>query len=432
MEKYSARALFKGDISIWIIFMLLCCFSLVEVFSATSTIAYKQASIWQPIIRHATFLFIGILLVIALPHIHYKYFSLGILLVPLSILLLGLTYIIGVTTNDASRWLVLLGVQFQPSEVAKLACIIYVAFWLSKRNKLSDTVVYKIILWGVGLVCVLIFFANFSTAFLLGMICFLMMFIGQIPLKKLGKLLGSLFVIGLIGILALQALPEETTKKYVPRRAQTWQNRISNYLSPKIQSEDELGSQEKGYEITDSNYQESHAKIAIARGGVFGKLPGQSVQRDFLPQAYSDFIYAIIIEEMGIVGGIFVLLLYIMLMIRVGVIAKRCEKLFPKYLAIGCGLMIVIQAFAHMGINVGLFPVTGQPLPLVSRGGTSTILTCVYIGIILSVSHYGAKMGEEEENEDEAGTLDINNDSEIVGDFENSPVLAIESTETER
>lgn len=422
MKKYSAKALFKGDVSIWIIFMLLCCFSLVEVFSATSTIAYKQANIWQPIVRHASYLFVGCLCVLGLPHIHYKFFSLGVLLVPLSILLLGLTYIIGVTTNDASRWLVLLGVQFQPSEVAKLACVIYVAFWLSKRNKLSDDTVYKIILYGVGTVCLLIFFANFSTAFLLGGICFLLMFIGQIPLKKLGKLLGSLLVAGLIGVLALQALPEETIRKSVPR-AMTWRNRIANFFVPKMQSEDDQAANNNTYVITDSNYQESHAKIAIARGGVFGKLPGQSMQRDFLPQAYSDFIYAIIIEEMGLVGGIVVLLLYVMLMIRVGIIAKRCEKLFPKYLAIGCGLIIVIQALMHMGINVGLFPVTGQPLPLISRGGTSTILTCIYIGIILSISHYGANMTEEEENESEEGVLEIG----VEPDDEENPILAVES-----
>ncbi|MDR0348173.1 MAG: FtsW/RodA/SpoVE family cell cycle protein [Tannerella sp.] len=404
MDNYSAKALFKGDIAVWIIFMLLCCFSLVEVFSATSTLAYKQANIWQPIVRHASFLFTGCLFVLGLPHIHYKFFSLGILLLPLALLLLCLTYIIGVTTNDASRWLVLMGIQFQPSEVGKLACIIYVSFWLSKRSKFSDDTVYKIIVLGVGLVCFLIFPANFSTAILLGVICFLLMFIGQIPLKKLGKLLGTLFIAGLIGVLALQALPKETTKKYFPHRVQTWKNRISNFLDPKIQSANNLSEEQNTYKITDENYQESHAKIAIARGGILGKLPGQSRQRDFLPQAYSDFIYAIILEEIGVTGGIIVLLLYVMLMIRVGIIAKRCEKLFPKYLVIGCGLMIVVQAFVHMGINVGLFPVTGQPLPLISRGGTSTVLTCIYIGIILSISHFGAKMTEEE-NEDEEGIL---------------------------
>lgn len=426
MKNYSASALFKGDVSIWIIFMLLCCFSLVEVFSATSTIAYKQVNIWQPIAKHASYLFVGFLFVLGMPHIHYRYFSLGILLLPISVLLLGLTYIIGVTTNDASRWLILLGIQFQPSEIAKLACIIYVTFWLSKRSKFSDSTVYRIILYGVGAVCILIFFANFSTAFMLGAVCFLMMFIGQLPWQKLVRLLGSLILIGVIGVLALMALPEEVVEKYMPR-AQTWKNRISNYFVPKMQSENEA-DKNKTYEITDSNYQESHAKIAIARGGIFGKLPGQSVQRDFLPQAYSDFIFAIIMEEMGIVGGMFILLLYIMLMIRVGIIANRCEKLFPKYLAIGCGLMIVIQAFVHMGINVGLFPVTGQPLPLVSRGGTSTILTCIYIGIILSISHYGAKMSEGEE-EDEEGALEMSYDPGAAESVAaEGAILAVEST----
>lgn len=426
MKNYSASALFKGDVSIWIIFMLLCCFSLVEVFSATSTIAYKQVNIWQPIAKHASYLFVGFLFVLGMPHIHYRYFSLGILLLPISVLLLGLTYIIGVTTNDASRWLILLGIQFQPSEIAKLACIIYVTFWLSKRSKFSDSTVYRIILYGVGAVCILIFFANFSTAFMLGAVCFLMMFIGQLPWQKLVRLLGSLILISVIGVLALMALPEEVVEKYMPR-AQTWKNRISNYFVPKMQSENEA-DKVKTYEITDSNYQESHAKIAIARGGIFGKLPGQSVQRDFLPQAYSDFIFAIIMEEMGIVGGMFILLLYIMLMIRVGIIANRCEKLFPKYLAIGCGLMIVIQAFVHMGINVGLFPVTGQPLPLVSRGGTSTILTCIYIGIILSISHYGAKMSEGEE-EDEEGALEMSYDPGAAESVAaEGAILAVEST----
>jgi len=145
----------------------------------------------------------------------------------------------------------------------------------------------------------------------------------------------------------------------------------------------------------------SHASIAIARGGIFGKLPGRSVQRDFLPQAYSDFIYAIIIEELGLTGGIFVLLLYVVLMFRVAIIARRCEKLFPKYLVLGCGLIIVIQAFINMAVAVQLMPVTGQPLPLISRGGTSTVLTCVYFGIILSVSRFGAGMGNNEDEEND-------------------------------
>lgn len=159
------------------------------------------------------------------------------------------------------------------------------------------------------------------------------------------------------------------------------------------------GAADGTYVITDDNYQVSHAKIAIARGGLLGKMPGHGQQRDFLPQAYSDFIYAIIIEELGLVGGIFVLLLYIMLLVRVGMIARRCEKAFPKYLVLGCGLLVVVQALANMAVAVNLIPVTGQPMPLVSRGGTSTILSCIYFGIILSVSRFGAGMGNEEDEE---------------------------------
>ena len=159
--------------------------------------------------------------------------------------------------------------------------------------------------------------------------------------------------------------------------------------------------------IDGDDYQVVHAKIALARGGLFGKFPGHGQQRDFLPQAYSDFIYAIIIEEMGIVGGVFVLLLYIILLVRVGMIARRCDKLFPKFLVLGCGLLVVVQALTNMAVAVDLIPVTGQPLPLVSRGGTSTVISCAYIGIILSVSRFGANMGNEEETPEEEGTAAV-------------------------
>jgi cell division protein FtsW len=166
-----------------------------------------------------------------------------------------------------------------------------------------------------------------------------------------------------------------------------------------------------------------HAKIAIARGGIIGKGPGQSIQRDFLPQAYDDFIYAIIIEELGIVGGFVVLLLYVMLTIRVGIIAQRCEKLFPKYLVLGCGLLIMIQALVHMAVSVSMAPVTGQPLPLISRGGFSMLTTCIYIGMILSVSRYNNQMQEAKEAE--------NNKPENEDDSEENPILAVDNTNME-
>lgn len=388
-----ASKLFKGDRVIWIIFMFLCLISVIEVFSATSTIAYKNANHWAPIVRHATFLLGGFVVVLLLHNIPCRFFSIVILLLPLSVLMLLVTPFIGVSANDAHRWLEIFGVQFQPSEFAKLACIVYVAFLLSKRNKLTENQIFKYILMGVGLTCILILPENFSTAIMLFGVCFLMMFIGQLPFRKMAALAGVLVLALVLFVTALVAMPTGVLK-YVPR-ALTWKERISDF------SRKETSQDASTYEITDDNYQVSHAKIAIARGGVFGQMPGHGQQRDFLPQAYSDFIYAIIIEEMGLVGGFFVLLLYVMLLVRVGMIARKCDKLFPKFLVLGCGLLVVIQAFANMAVAVNLIPVTGQPMPLVSRGGTSTVISCIYFGIILSVSRFGAGMGNEEAEEEE-------------------------------
>ena len=392
------KKVFHGDTSVWIIFLLLCCFSLVEVFSATSTLAYKTSNIWIPIVRHASFLLAGFLMILGMVRIHYRYYSLAILLMPLSILMLVATPIIGVSANDASRWLEIFGVQFQPSEFGKLACIVYVAFLLSKRGKFSEKAIFQWIVVGVGIICFLILLYNFSTAFLLGMVCLLMMFIGQISLVRIGKLLLYLLLGGVV-LIAVATIAPRTVEKFLPR-LETWSNRLIKHADERGEAQKE--QTDKTYVITDENYQVTHAKIAIARGGLFGKMPGRSVQRDFLPQAYSDFIFAIIIEELGLVGGTVVLLLYIMLLIRVGIIARRCNLLFQKYLVIGCGLMIVIQALTNMAVAVNLMPVTGQPLPLISRGGTSTVLTCVYFGLILSVSRFGAGMGDEEAAEEEA------------------------------
>ncbi|MEG2067414.1 MAG: FtsW/RodA/SpoVE family cell cycle protein [Tannerellaceae bacterium] len=383
--------LFKGDRVIWIIFMFLCLISVVEVFSATSTIAYKNANHWAPIVRHASFLLGGFVLVLLLHNIPCKWFPAFILLLPVSVLMLIVTPFVGVSANDAHRWLEIFGIQFQPSEFAKLSLIVFVAFLLSKRNKFTETQIFKYILFGVGATCVLILPENFSTAFMLFGVCFLMMFIGQLPLKKLGKLAGILIILLVAFIVTLVATPTNLLK-YIPR-ALTWKERVADFTHKDDKMEGDT------YIINDDNYQVSHAKIAIVSGGLLGKMPGHGQQRDFLPQAYSDFIYAIIIEEMGIVGGIFVLMLYIMLLVRAGMIARRCDKLFPKFLVLGCGLLVVVQALANMSVAVNLIPVTGQPLPLVSRGGTSTVISCIYFGIILSVSRFGAGMGNEDEEE---------------------------------
>lgn len=391
-----ASKLFRGDRVIWIIFMFLCLVSVIEVFSATSTIAYKNANHWAPIVRHATFLLGGFVLVLLLHNVPCRFFPAFILLLPVSVLMLIATPFVGINANDAHRWLEIFGIQFQPSEFAKLASVVFIAFLLSKRGRFSDDQIFKYILIGVGTTCVLILPENFSTAFMLFGVCFLMMFIGQLPLRKLGKLAGVLLLALVLFIGLLRYTPAGVTQ-YLPDRFATWQARLERFFEGHESDTDENGV----YKITDDNYQVSHAKIAIARGGVFGQMPGHGQQRDFLPQAYSDFIYAIIIEELGVVGGVFVLLLYIMLLVRVGMIARKCEKTFPKYLVLGCGLLIVVQALANMAVAVNLIPVTGQPMPLVSRGGTSTVISCIYFGIILSVSRFGANIGNEEEEQPE-------------------------------
>ena len=403
MEKTGITGkLFKGDVSVWIIFMLLCCFSIIEVFSATSTLAYRHAIIWDPIARHTSFLLVGFLMTLGLVHIHYKFFSLGILLVPVSVVLLFLTLLWGIDQNVATRRMELLGTPFQPSELGKLACIIFVAFLLSRREKFSDKKTFRYILWGIAPIGILIFPSNLSTAFILGIVCFLMMIIGQIPWKKLGSLIFFVCMGGLFIVLLLMAIPQDTTRKYLPR-ALTWQNRVNEFVES-VSKSDNNKATNATYQSTSDDYQIVHAKIAISRGGIIGKGPGQSKQRDFLPQAFDDFIYAIIIEELGVVGGIVILLLYLMLTIRGGIIAGRCEKLFPKYLVLGCSLMIMIQALVNMAVAVNLIPVTGQPLPLISRGGTSIVTTCIYIGMILSVSRYNMKMEDVEAVEETVET----------------------------
>ena len=427
-----ASKLFKGDKVIWSIFMFLCLVSVIEVFSATSTIAYKNADYWAPIVRHASFLLGGFGLVLILHNVPYRFFPLFILLLPISVLMLIATPFVGISANDAHRWLELFGVPFQPSEFAKIASIVFVAFLLSKRRRFTEDRIFKYILIGVGTTCLLILPENLSTAFLLFGVCFLMMFIGQLPLLKLGKLVGVLLLALVLFLLLLKFTPAGITQ-YLPDRFVTWQGRLERFHDGNEADTDENGV----YKITDDNYQVTHAKIAIARGGILGRFPGHGQQRDFLPQAYSDFIYAIIIEEMGVVGGVIVLGLYIALLLRVGVIARKCDKAFPKYLVLGCGLLVVAQAFANMAVAVNLIPVTGQPMPLVSRGGTSTLISCMYFGIILSVSRFGANMGNEEddlleEETENAGETPSITEEEISNrvDTESAEEESRETTET--
>lgn len=384
------RKIFKGDKVIWTVFIILCIISLVEIFSATSTIVYRQQNQWGPILRHTMFLIGGVGVILFIHNIPYRFFSSLIFVLIGAVVLLILTPFIGESVNNADRWISIMGFTIQPSEIAKISLMGTIAFLLSKQKGENDGILFK---WMIGLmvvVCGIIAMDNLSTAVLLFTVCFLLMFIGNVKIIRLFKVAGSGIAIILLFVLLLNIIPETWTDKGPLNRLGTWQNRISHFGDTKEMSEEEY------YTITDDNYQVAHAKIAISNGGVFGVFPGNSTERDFLPQAYSDFIYAIIIEEMGILGGMLVLLLYVIILIRSGIIARKTEKLFPKYLVLGSALMLSMQAFINMAVAVNLIPVTGQPLPLISRGGTSTLITCAYFGLILSADRFGFSKKKEE------------------------------------
>lgn len=375
--------------------MFLCLISIIEVFSASSTLTYKHANYWGPIIRHTSFLLVGAGVVLLVHSFPPKYLSVLIFLLPVSIFLMLVTKVMGASINGAERWLSIGGVSFQPSELAKLALIVYVSFLLSKKQELTPEKCFRWIMIGTIITCGIIFADNLSTSIMLFAIVYMLMFIGQIPFQHLGKLGLMIILFGVLFVLLLMFVPSDTFKTIKLGRAVTWKERILDFTH----RDNTNAVRDSTFKITDDNFQVSHAKIAIANGQIFGKLPGNSQQRDFLPQAYSDFIYAIIIEELGIVGGVVVLLLYIILFIRSGIIANRSERIFPKFLVIGSSLILVTQALANMAVAVNLIPVTGQPLPLVSRGGTSTLITCVYFGIILAVSRFDNPKGIQREAE---------------------------------
>jgi Bacterial cell division membrane protein len=387
----SIAKIFRGDKAIWILFMFFCFVSLIEVYSASSTLTFR-GHYWQPILRHAIFLLFGAGIVLFVHAVKPRYFSLLMIALPLSWIFLILVKLFGETVNGSQRFYEIAGISFQPSELAKICLIATVAFILSKRkeNKGND----KSMKWIVGLsafTCILIFFENFSTAVLLFAVIFMMMFVGQIPGKKLWLLSLAIGGAAFLFVAFIMLAPDSLVSK-LPR-GKTWEGRIENFFVASEKLDPET------YKITDDNLQRSHSQIAIAYGGLVGRLPGNSIQRDVLPQAYSDFIYSIIIEEMGLIGGAIILFLYIILFIRAGQIAARCDKLFPKYLVIGSSLIIMLQAMSNMAVAVGILPITGQPLPLISRGGTSMLVTCVYIGIILSVSRYENPKGVRAERQ---------------------------------
>ena len=366
------------------------------MFSAASTLTYKSGDHWGPITQHSIILMIGAIVVVLMHNIPYKWFQVfPVFLYPISVVLLAFVTLMGVITGDrvngAARWMSFMGLQFQPSELAKMAVIIAVSFILSKKqdDEGANPKAFKYIMILTGLVCMLIAPENLSTAMLLFGVVVLMMFIGRVAFKKLAMLLGGLALAGCLGVIFLLAIPKDTDIPFL-HRFDTWKSRITNFTE-----KEEVPAAK--FDI-DKDAQIAHARIAIATSNVIGKAPGNSIQRDFLSQAFSDFIFAIIIEELGLVGGAFVVILYIWLLVRTGRIAQKCERTFPAFLVMGIALMLVSQAILNMMVAVGLFPVTGQPLPLISKGGTSTLINCAYIGMILSVSRYTAYLEEKKDN----------------------------------
>ena len=399
--------IFKGDKVIWIVFFMLCMISLVEVFSASSNLTYKSNNFIMPIMKHAIMLAVGGFIAVVITNIPCRYFKLATpFLILISVATLLWVLFAGESISGANRVIEIAGQTFQPSEIAKGTIILSEAQILSamQTERGADRKAFKHILVIALPMIFLIGLENLSTALLLFASMFLLMFIGRVPWIQLGKLAGICVGFALMGILLIEIVGDDTKvedskltkveKVEKPKkergaiekmfhRADTWKARINKFT-------DDTEVDPQDYDL-DKDAQVAHANIAIVSSNVIGKGPGNSVERDFLAQAFSDFIYAIIIEEMGLFGATLVVFLYIVLLFRTARIANRCDNNFPAFLCMGLALMLVIQASANMLVAVGIVPVTGQPLPLISKGGTSTIINCAYIGAILSVSRTAKK-----------------------------------------
>lgn len=413
--------LFKGDKVIWMVLFMLCMISVVEVFSASSNLTYKSNNYIMPIVKHSITIFAGVVIAMFMVKIPCRYFKLATpFLIIISFLTLLWVLFAGETINGANRVIEIAGQTFQPSEIAKGTMVLAAAQILSAMQTdrgTTDKKAMRFILILLAPFVLLIGKENLSTAALLCFVIFLMMVIGRVPMVQLGKLLGVVLLCVSLAVGAVMVLgndtPQEnpnltkteelTTKAETKssnvgklQRLGTWKGRIKKFLDNKPVAP-------KDYDL-DKDAQVAHANIAIVTSNIIGKGPGNSVERDFLAQAFSDFIYAIIIEEMGIGGALLVVFLYIVLLFRTARIANRCENNFPAFLAMGLALLLVVQAVFNMLVAVGLAPVTGQPLPLISKGGTSTIINCAYIGIILSISRSAKRRVSDKQKTDNGGT----------------------------
>ena len=366
LEKY-----FRGDRVIWLVVMLLSIFSILAVYSSTGTLAYKykDGNTEYYLQKHLFILVFGFVLMYVVHLFRYTlYARLSNISIIIAIPLLFFTLVMGTNLNEASRWLTLpiINMSFQTSDLAKLALILFVARALSlKQDNIKDfKSAFVPIMLPVLITCGLIMPANLSTAAVLFTTCLTLMIIGRVSFKYISALIG-------IGVVAFALFVSVSLALGWEGRIKTWVARVESFM------DDTKGS---------DNYQSQQASIAIAKGGVLGVGPGNSSQRNFLPHPYSDFIYAIIIEEYGMVGGALVVVLYLVLFYGAVRIAQISPRAFATFAAIGCGFSLAFQAMINMAVTVGLFPVTGQPLPMLSMGGTSIWFTSIAIGIILSVS----------------------------------------------
>lgn len=375
----------KGDKVIWAFVALLALFSFMPVFSASSNLAYTRngsGNAFTYLLKHAAQVLVGFFILYKVHKVPYHYFkTISKILLPVVWGLLIYTLLKGTIIEgaNASRWIQIpfIGITFQTSTVASIVLYVFVARYLSKKRETPIT--FQNSLWELWTpVFITLFFilpANFSTAALIFSMVIMLVFIGKYPLKYIGVILG----VGIIGLL-LFIFVAKTFPDAFPNRVDTWMARIDNFATEKPDEDD---------------YQIEKAKIAIASGGLYGLGPGKSIQKNFLPQSSSDFIYAIIVEEYGIFGGLCVLGLYLLLLFRFVVAAHKANSLFGKLVVVGLGFPIIFQAMTNMAVAVELLPVTGQTLPLISSGGSSIWMTCIALGIILSVTKKEEEIAEE-------------------------------------
>ena len=362
----------KGDKIIWIVVLSLSIFSFLPVYSASSNFGVNL--IFSSVFKHVAIIFIGIIIMYATHLIDYKYLrGLSLIILPLAILLLFITALQGneIDGANASRWISipLINISFQPSSLASIFLLIYISNYISKnREKKLNFSNSFVRLWlPILLVVMLVLPSNFSTAFMIFSLCLILIFIGQYPIKNILLIVLSIVILATSFVGLSKKYPE-----MLPNRVDTWSNRIENFINPSIDN--------------DANYQINRAKAAIATGSLFGVGAGKSSMKYILPQSTSDFIFSIITEEYGLFVSIIILLLYIILLFRIVIIAYKAKNSFGQLVSLAVGLPIVFQALINMGVAVQLFPVTGQPLPLISTGGTSIWTTFFAFGVLLSVS----------------------------------------------